>query len=177
MTGCAGNWKGCTVHAEQSPDELDPVLQRAVTWLREPVVFAEHGGVEAALARLPRLRQRRGGTIWPWLAAAAVLGMLAVGLAPNHSGAPDGDSLKRVRFAVNLASGEQVALIGDFNDWNPAATPLRRERGGWSATLPLAPGRYRYAYVVDGRRLLADPSGPLADDEFGAPTSVITVAN
>jgi hypothetical protein len=145
-----------------------------VAWLREPVVFPEGGGVEAALARLP---QRRGVTGWRWLAAAAALGILAVGLAPDRPGAPEADSLKRVRFAVSLAAGEQVALIGDFNDWNPEATPLRREQGGWSATLPLAPGRYRYAYVVDGRRLLADPSEPLADDEFGAPTSVITVPN
>jgi hypothetical protein len=165
------------VNAEQSPDELDPVLRRAVAWLREPVVFPEGGGVEATLERLPRLHPRRGVAVWPWLAAAAALGMLAIGFAPDRSGTPDADSLKRVRFAVNLASGDQVALIGDFNDWNPEATPLRRERGGWSATLPLAPGRYRYAYVVDGRRLLADPFGPLADDEFGAPTSVITVPN
>jgi hypothetical protein len=165
------------VHADPSPDDLDPVLRGAVTWLREPVVFPEHAGVEAALARLPRHGRRHGVRAWPWLAAAAVLGILAVGLAPNPTVPPDAASLKRVRFAVNLAAGEQVALIGDFNDWNPAATPLRRERGGWSATLPLAPGRYRYAYVVDGRRLLADPSGPLADDEFGTPTSVITVPN
>jgi hypothetical protein len=165
------------VHAEQSPNELDPVLQQAVAWLREPVVFPKHGGVEAALERLPRLRRPRAVMAWPWLAAAAAFGILVTRLAPDRPGIPDADSLKRVRFAVNLAAGEEVALIGDFNDWNPEATPLHREQGSWSATLPLAPGRYRYAYVVDGRRLLADPSGPLADDEFGAPTSVITVPN
>jgi len=165
------------VDADRTSDELDPVVQRAIAWLREPVAFPERGGVEAALERLPRLRRRHAVTGWPWLAAAAALGVLAVGLAVDRPGAPDGDTVKRVRFAVDLAAGEQVALIGDFNDWNPDATPLRRERGGWAATLPLAPGRYRYAYVVDGRRLLADPSEPLADDEFGTPTSVITVPN
>jgi len=42
--------------------------------------------------------------------------------------------------------------------------------------VPLAPGRYRYAFLVDGSRWLADPAAPRArDDEFGTPSSVVTV--
>lgn len=178
MIGCGGNWKGCTVHVERQPDDLDPVLREAVSWLREPVPFPEAGGVAAALARLP---ERRPSDLTArsllWLALAAGLGILAVGLNLDRSRPGAADAVKRVRFAVDLPAGVRVALIGDFNDWNPQATPLTREPGGWSATVPLAPGRYRYTFVVDGQRLLADPSEPAADDEFGAPTSVITVAD
>ncbi len=42
--------------------------------------------------------------------------------------------------------------------------------------MPLAPGRYQYAFVVDGRRFVADPAAPRAvDDDFGQPSSVVTV--
>jgi 1,4-alpha-glucan branching enzyme len=68
--------------------------------------------------------------------------------------------------------------VGDFNDWNPAATPLHRASDGvWSVTVPLRPGRYRYTFIVDGTRWRRDPAAPPAlEDDFGAPTSVITIA-
>jgi hypothetical protein len=53
---------------------------------------------------------------------------------------------------------------------------MRRHGGTWDITLPLRPGRYRYSFVADDRRYLADPGRPPAgDDDFGTPTSVITV--
>jgi hypothetical protein len=165
------------VSIEREPDELDPLLSQAVSYLREPVAFPEQDGVAAALARLPGPRRVALRPVWPWLAAAAGLAILGAALAWQRAGPADAGPRIAVRFALDLPASAEVALIGDFNDWNPRATPLRRESGGWAATVPLAPGRYRYTYVVDGRRLLADPRGPIADDEFGAPTSVITVAN
>ena len=40
----------------------------------------------------------------------------------------------------------------------------------------LAPGRYRYAFLVNGVEWRADPAAPVAkDDEFGTPSSVVTV--
>jgi hypothetical protein len=54
--------------------------------------------------------------------------------------------------------------------------PLRADGAVWSAVVPLPPGRYRYAFLVDGSQWLADPTAPRAfDDEFGTPSSVVTV--
>jgi hypothetical protein len=40
----------------------------------------------------------------------------------------------------------------------------------------LAPGRYRYAFVLDGARWIADPGAPRAGgDDFGVESSVATV--
>jgi 1,4-alpha-glucan branching enzyme len=48
--------------------------------------------------------------------------------------------------------------------------------GVWATVVQLAPGRYRYAYLVNGVEWRADPAAPTAiDDEFGAPSSVVTV--
>jgi 1,4-alpha-glucan branching enzyme len=70
-----------------------------------------------------------------------------------------------------------VSVVGDFNDWNPTGTPLRRRGAGeWSLTLPLHPGRYRFSFLLDGRTWVSDPRLPSAPDpDFGAPTSILTV--
>ena len=84
-----------------------------------------------------------------------------------------------VQFILLAPSAARVTVVGDFNDWNADATPLRpvEERPGvWSVQVPVTAGRHEYAFVVDGERWLADPLAPqAADDDFGTPNSVITV--
>lgn len=83
-----------------------------------------------------------------------------------------------VQFVVTAPGATRVALVGDFNEWNPMATALRAtERAGvWSVIVPLAPGRHEYAFVVDGERWMHDPAAPrAASDDFGRPNSVVTV--
>jgi hypothetical protein len=84
-----------------------------------------------------------------------------------------------VRFVIVAPSAHDVALVGDFNGWNPSATPLVRDAAGsaWMVTVPLAAGTYQYAFVLDGHAWLADPAGGLAiEDEFGTPSSLLTVS-
>ena len=83
-----------------------------------------------------------------------------------------------VEFVLVASSASTVSLVGSFNDWNAAATPLRPTTtpGVWSVTVPLTPGRHVYAFVVDGSEWIADPTAPQApDDDFGSPNSVIVI--
>ena len=41
--------------------------------------------------------------------------------------------------------------------------------------MPLRPGRYRYAFVVNGTSWRPDPNAPAAEDEFGRANSVVTI--
>ena len=87
--------------------------------------------------------------------------------------------VQQVQFVLVAPSAKSVSLVGDFNDWNAAATPLTPVRAGgvWTITVPLAPGRYTYNFVVDGSRVMPDPAAPPAPaDDFGTPASVVTVA-
>jgi chromosome partitioning protein len=55
-------------------------------------------------------------------------------------------------FVVRATGARDVRLAGDFNGWNPDLTPMRPLRHDtFQARLPLAPGRYHYRYVIDGR--------------------------
>ena len=51
-----------------------------------------------------------------------------------------------------------VHLVGDFNDWDPEATPLKHlKKGSFQAVLELEPGReYHFRYLVDGEHWCND---------------------
>ena len=68
----------------------------------------------------------------------------------------------RVRVTFLLPSNlwaDRVNLVGEFNDWDTTATPMRRNRtdANWRVTLELEGGRrYRFRYLVDGKEWLND---------------------
>jgi AMP-activated protein kinase-like protein len=74
-------------------------------------------------------------------------------------------------------NAKSVAVVGSFNDWDATKTVLTRAGDSvWTATIPLAPGRYEYQLVVDGK-WIADPAAQeTAASEFGAANSVIIVS-
>lgn len=82
-----------------------------------------------------------------------------------------------VRFVLVERRAERVALVGDFNGWAMSVTPLAPAgpSGAWTVSLPLPPGRHEYAFVVDGRRWVADPYAPSVRDEYATESSVVTV--
>ena len=73
-------------------------------------------------------------------------------------------------------SAKNVAVAGEFNEWNAEANPMRKDqRGIWTVTIPLMPGKYQYKFVVDDA-WKADPASPdKADDGFGGENSVKTI--
>jgi len=82
------------------------------------------------------------------------------------------------RFDLTLpASTKAVSLVGDFNGWDEAATPMvrRASDGAWSTRVPLPPGRHVYAFVVDGQRWLVDPLAPQVPDAGFGPTNALIV--
>src|SRR5687768_7330337 len=83
-----------------------------------------------------------------------------------------------VQFMLVAPTARRVALVGEFNDWDPGATPMARAPGGaWHVALPLTQGRHVYAFVVDGSAWVPDPQAPLAPERwFGSGNSVMLVS-
>jgi hypothetical protein len=82
------------------------------------------------------------------------------------------------QFVLDAPRASRVALVGDFNAWDAAATPLARvaSSGIWTVTVPLTPGRHTYAFMVDGTTLMLDPRAAAAQDpDFGMASSVVLV--
>lgn len=66
----------------------------------------------------------------------------------------------KVTFVVGTDDCDKpVSVVGDFNHWDPLATPLRkRSNGTRSATLELpAGGSYRFKYLAEGGEWFDDP--------------------
>lgn len=56
-------------------------------------------------------------------------------------------------------NAQSVAIRGNFNGWNAAANPLRKEGDMWVTDLTLEPALYEYLVVEDGEEML-DPNNP-----------------
>jgi len=81
-----------------------------------------------------------------------------------------------VKFVFVAPAASSVTLVGDFNGWDAARTPMQRTGGTWVVTVKLDAGRHLYNFVVDGTQWMPDPSAPIAPDEgFGHANSVVLV--
>ena len=73
----------------------------------------------------------------------------------NH---PARRPMHAVNFFCHAPDAKRVSVIGDFNDWDLLATPMRLGPDGrWLASLELPHGRLRYMFLVDGEPML-DPN-------------------
>jgi 1,4-alpha-glucan branching enzyme len=74
------------------------------------------------------------------------------------------------------ASAKSVALVGDFNRWDPSHTPFERMANGvWKATIPAGISSvFRYKFLVDDERWIEDPNNWLKEDDgVGGLSSVL----
>lgn len=67
-------------------------------------------------------------------------------------------NLHHADFFCLAPQAQRVSLLGDFNEWDPKATPMARQPDGrWMASLELTHAYHQYLFLVDGKRVL-DPS-------------------
>ena len=81
------------------------------------------------------------------------------------------------QFVFDNSIAHRVAVVGDFNNWNPANGAMVRSSDGttWSVIIPIYPGRHIYGYMVDSVFTL-DPRSPKARDaDLGTEGSVVIV--
>jgi 1,4-alpha-glucan branching enzyme len=59
--------------------------------------------------------------------------------------------LRAINFVCNAPEAKAVTLVGDFNQWNPAAHPMKQMPDrSWLLMVELKHGHHRYAFLVDG---------------------------
>ena len=71
----------------------------------------------------------------------------------------------------------EVALVGDFNDWDAKANLLEKKNGSWETTLRVSPeSEYKFRYFIDGEKWVNDDSADAyAANEFGTEDSVLII--
>lgn len=147
-------------------DAQDEVVEQVASALRGTAAIRP-GLLDRTLRRQARRRRARAAAAGSLLLLTALL----VGI-PRHAG------VRRVTFAIDAPTSRRVELVGDFTSWQIDAIQLTQAADGrWRATVSLPPGRYRFAYLVDGRTWQHDPAASRISDDFGQPTSIVTVDN
>lgn len=174
--------------------ESDP---RAVKRVLARVRLAD-GMPNARLRALRRHFAQRAG----WWSAAAVLTLAAGaalfmrtrGVAPAE--APElavspphpplgvvvddatNDRIVSRQFAIENQQARQVALVGDFNQWNPARHRLHRDgdTARWVITVELPTGLHKYAFLVNDSVWTPDPTAVrTVDRDFGITSSLVLI--
>lgn len=178
------------------PPELEALSRRAGRQLRDAL-----GNEAAPRILLERIRTEPGradggGPRWwrqpAFLLAAALLIGIGLGAAGSRlldgrepraaaETAAAGAELRRdVRFVLVAPGARHVSLVGEFNGWSTTATPMTPAGDGteWAVTVPLAPGRHLYAFIVNDSSWTPDPQAPLAPESwFGVRNSVVVVGD
>lgn len=128
--------------------------------------------------RLPNepVERQGSGVIVPGRAVAAALREIHGRLSdePLSPYPVNGD----IRFVYHDPRARAVAVIGDFNGWQPGALEMVEHAPGvWRAMVRKpAPGEYDYKFLVDRERWLDDPENGLRrPDGYGGFNSVLTV--
>jgi len=83
-----------------------------------------------------------------------------------------------IRFRYRDPGARYVSVVGGFNGWNPDRSPLSGPdaSGLWEAVVPVPPGRWRYAFVVDGTWVAPPDALLYEDDGFGGRHGVLIVS-
>jgi 1,4-alpha-glucan branching enzyme len=57
----------------------------------------------------------------------------------------------------SIEASEEVCVVGEFNNWDHNANPMRKNKGVWKTTLKLETGHeYQFRYLIDGRNWAND---------------------
>jgi hypothetical protein len=181
--------------------KLPPVSDEAIRRVVQAAAAARLSPAdEPVLAARKRVRSMRVWSAVGMAAAAGVVGFIARGALSSRPEAPtqavaasaaEPPATESVaRFAASSASdvaalpqqfvlenrqAKRVALVGDFNNWNPTVAPMARssEGGLWSVIVPILPGRHMYGFMVDDSVFVLDPRAQKArDPDLGTEGSI-----
>ena len=84
---------------------------------------------------------------------------------------------KPVNFYCAAPGAKFVNLVGDFNDWDPAAHPMeRRVDGWWFLQVLLTHGHHQYRFLVDGKSMLDPRAAGITHNERDEEVSLVAVS-
>jgi 1,4-alpha-glucan branching enzyme len=90
---------------------------------------------------------------------------------------PARKTIKPINFICNAPDAKRVTVVGDFNDWDPNAHPLRRQVDGtWSAQVTIGHGHHHYLFLVDDKPTLDPRAQGIARHEQNEKVSLLAVS-
>jgi 1,4-alpha-glucan branching enzyme len=74
----------------------------------------------------------------------------------------------KVTFEVASKESQTVSVVGDFNEWNATASPLKKLKNGkFKAIFSLVSGSsYEFKYLIDGEYINEEKADSLVWNEY-----------
>ena len=157
------------VRLDESFDRRVMVRVRRLYAERRPRGVAAWMGAAASITRRPA---------WAAALAAGIVAVATVGMLRPRPRTAGAIGAIPVQFVLVAPDARSVAVVGDFNNWglNDTALVAENHNGVWSVSAPVKAGVHRYAFLVDGKQYVADPTAPRSSgDDFGMPSSALVV--
>ena len=164
-----------------SADVVARVAARAVL-ANAPAARASRWGYRAAAAMLVvaagALAFTGRGSQSTTIASAERPQRIAMTVAPVSVRPVLATASRPIVFELDATNARSVQVLGDFNGWSRDADRMQRGADGrWRLTTLLPPGRYVYAFLIDGRHFQPDASRDAVEDrDFGVTGSELVVS-
>jgi 1,4-alpha-glucan branching enzyme len=85
--------------------------------------------------------------------------------------------LRAINFICHAPQAKTVSVIGDFNEWNPAAHTMKQMPDhSWLLQVELKHGHHRYAFLVDGVLTLDPHAQGITRNDKGERVSLVPVS-
>lgn len=145
----------------------DPWVQGQLEWRIIPYL-----GLELAVGTYPA--DLTGFTSGFFASAGFRVGTRRLGVPKERDVSVRRLGEERTEATFLVRDATDVAIAGEWNAWTPM--PLARIDGShWRATLPLGPGAYRFALVLDGDRWVVPRGVPVLPDDFGGEVGLLMI--
>ncbi len=83
---------------------------------------------------------------------------------------------RKVTFSLRAPNAREVSLVGDFNNWDAGANPMKLDKdGSWKVSLIFPPGRYELKFLVDGKWREGSKEEQTVPNCFGTLNNVLIV--
>lgn len=134
--------------------------------------------------KTPRPEKPQPVSARPGITLPAVAGYAKAGLdgpADTNAKLSDYYGVSQINDALIFVTlyprAHSVQIAGDFNNWQPAKTPLQKvgNSGVWQTKIKLPAGKYRYRLVVDGQWQQDPYNETTESNPFGGFNSVVEV--
>ena len=86
-------------------------------------------------------------------------------------------TLRTINFICHAPQAHAVSLVGDFNNWEPNAHPMKPlPDKAWMTSVALKHGHHRYAFLVDGKLTLDPRAQGITRNQNGERVSLVPVS-
>jgi hypothetical protein len=118
--------------------------------------------------------------------SAAALVIITWAVIMNFSSNPNIETMLEVKseatvpvvFTLEMPQVSRVDIIGSFNGWSPGDSHMQWDPNLhlWVLTVQLKAGTHEYAFLINGKTVLPDPSAlAYREDGFGNRNSVLII--